>query len=110
MLILKVEKYGVKGDSLLWIKNFLKDRKQRVTIGDSWSNWTPVTSGIPREPIGPNCIFDIIIMLTSYQGSLTTVSNSLQMTQRKFFADDAKMYQKFNTYVQASHRQCNVNN
>ena len=47
-LIYKLEQYGIKGDLLLWIKNFLHDRQQRVTIGDSSSDWTPVTCGIPQ--------------------------------------------------------------
>ena len=38
----------------------------------------------------------------TYQGSLIVVSN--------FFADDAKIYLKVNTQVQANHLQGNVNN
>ena len=53
-LVLKLEQYGIKGYLLLWIKNFLHDRQQRVTIGDSSSNWIPVTSGIPQGSVlGP---------------------------------------------------------
>ena len=37
-LVYKLEQYGIKGDLLLWIKNFLHDRQQRVTIGDSSSD------------------------------------------------------------------------
>ena len=33
-LILKLENYGVMGELLFWIQNFLQDRQQRVTIGD----------------------------------------------------------------------------
>ena len=50
-LILKLEKYCVKGDLFLWIENFLQDRQQRVTIGDSSSDWKPVTSGIPQRSV-----------------------------------------------------------
>ena len=46
-LVYKLEQYGIKGPLILWIKNFLRDRQQRVTIGDSSSDWTPVTSDIP---------------------------------------------------------------
>ena len=53
-LVYKLEQYGIKGNLLLWIKNFFYDRQQRVTIGDSSSDWTPVTSGIPQGSVlGP---------------------------------------------------------
>ena len=60
-LVKKLEQYGIKGDLLLWIKNFLHDRQQRVTIGDSSSDWTPVSSGIPLtgECFRPYLIFNI---------------------------------------------------
>ena len=53
-LVYKLEQYGIKGDLLLRIKNFLHDRQKRVTIGDSSSDWTPVSSGIPQGSVlGP---------------------------------------------------------
>ena len=53
-LVYKLEQYGIKGDLLLWIKNFLNDRQQGVTIGDSSSDWTPVSSCIPQVSVlGP---------------------------------------------------------
>ena len=60
-LVLKLEQYGIKGDLLLWIKNFLHDRQQRVTIGDSSSNWIPVTSGIPQGSVLVPILFLIYI-------------------------------------------------
>ena len=57
-LVYKLEQYGIKGNLLLWIKNFLYYRQQRVTIGDSSSDWTPVTSGIPQGSVlGPILFF-----------------------------------------------------
>ena len=50
-LVYKLEQYGIKGDLLLWMKNFLHDRQQRVTIGDSSSDWAPVSSGIPQGSV-----------------------------------------------------------
>ena len=99
-LILKLEKYGVKGDLLLWIENFLQDKQQRVTIGDDLSDWKPVTSGIPQGSVlGP-------ILFLIYVNDLPGVIDCCF----KFFADDAKMYQKVNTQVQANDLQSNVNN
>ena len=47
-LFKKVQAYGIQGNLLRWIENFLRDRKQRVILGSHKSEWKPVTSGIPR--------------------------------------------------------------
>ena len=46
-LIKKVEAHGIGGDVLRWIKEWLKDRKQRVCINGVKSEWGSVTSGVP---------------------------------------------------------------
>ena len=43
-LLLKLEKYGITGNILNWIKAFLTNRRQRVVLGDTISDWTPVVS------------------------------------------------------------------
>ena len=63
------------GDLLLWIKNFLHDRQQRVIIGDSSSNWIPVTSGIPQGSLLGQILF--LIYIDDLPGAL----DCLQMMQ-----------------------------
>ena len=46
-LIQKLEYYGVKNPVLGWIKAFLSERKQRVIVNGSFSEWREVLSGIP---------------------------------------------------------------
>ena len=79
-LAYKLEQYGIKGDLLLWIKNFLHDRQQRVTIGDSSSDWTPVSSGIPQGSVLGPILF--LIYINDLPGAIDCCI--------KFFADDAK--------------------
>ena len=97
-LVYKLEQYGIKGDLLLWIKNFLHDRQQRVTIGDSSSDWTPVSSGIPQGSVLGPILF--LIYINDLPGAIDC--------RIKFFADDAKLYLKVNSLVQADQLQGNV--
>ena len=97
-LVYKLEQYGIKGDILLWIKNFLHDRQQRVTIGDSSFDWTPVSSGIPQGSVLDPILF--LICINDLPGAIDCFI--------KFFADDAKLYLKVNSLVQADQLQGNV--
>ena len=81
-LVKKLEGYGIKGSLLLWLKNFLKQRQQRVVINGNLSKWTDVLSGIPQGSIlGP-------ILFILYINDLPGVVGSVC----KLFADDCKLY------------------
>ena len=96
-LVCKLEQYGIKGD-LLCIKNFVHGRQQRVAISDSSSDWTPVTSGIPQGSVLGPILF--VIYTDDIQGAIDRC-NSL-------FSDDAKLYLKVNSLVQADQLQGNA--
>ena len=81
-LLKKLEGYGITGKILGWIKNFLTDRKQKVVLNGSHSDWTEVTSGIPQGSVlGP-------ILFTIYINDLPDVVYNMA----KLFADDTKLY------------------
>ena len=46
-LLSKLESYGITGNLLKWIEQFLFNRKQRVRVNNSYSDYSNVTSGIP---------------------------------------------------------------
>ncbi len=46
-LMFKVKELGINGKVYNWIENWLSNRKQRVVINGTASDWTPVTSCIP---------------------------------------------------------------
>ena len=53
-LLLKLIDLGVRQSSLPWISSFLSDRKQRVKLGESISEWAGVNAGVPQKTkLGP---------------------------------------------------------
>ena len=81
-LLLKLEKYGIKGNVLKWIEDFLSERKQRVVLNGKYSNWENVTSGVPQGSVLGPVLF--IIYVNDIPDSLNSFC--------KIFADDTKLY------------------
>ena len=81
-LISKLHGYGIRGKLLDWIKDFLTNRSQYVTINKDSSSKIPVTSGVPQGSVlGPT-------LFIYYINDLPNVASS----SLKIFADDTKAY------------------
>ena len=88
-LLLKVEKYGITGNILGWIKSFLIGRTQQVTINNSKSDKAPVTSGIPQGSVlGP-------LLFVIYINDLPDVVDKDSYIY--LFADDTKVFRQIHT-------------
>ena len=82
-LLVKIERYGIKGKVLRWIREFLNNRKQRVMVNGAHFDWMNITSGIPQGSVlGP-----ILFLITI--NDLPKVVKCLI----KLFADGGKLYQ-----------------
>ena len=81
-LLLKLENYGVRGNLLKWVQDFLSGRTQQVVLEGSCSDTTPVTSGVPQGSVlGPLLFLAFINDLPSRVKSRTGM-----------FADDCLLY------------------
>lgn len=99
-MITKLEGYGIKGELLKWVEDFLCRRNQRVVIGGAPSNWSDVTSGIPQGSVLGPTLFLI------YINDLPDVVKSMV----KLFADDTKLYSVVNNQQEAEELQTDLDN
>ena len=81
-LLFKLKRYGIDDSLLLWFRNFLTNRRQRVAIRGTYSSRATVKSGVPQGTIlGP-------ILFLIYVNDISTKITS----QIKLYADDTKLY------------------
>ena len=86
-LLHKLDHYGIRGSTLLWIQNFLTTRSQKVVVDGSFSDTAHVGSGVPQGTVlGP-------ILFPCYINDLPpSVSSDV-----RHFADDCLLYRPIRT-------------
>ena len=57
--ICKLHSYGVSREACTLIASYLRDRKQRIKLGNSRSEWTELFKGVPQGSILGPLIFNI---------------------------------------------------
>ena len=83
-IIFKLKSYGVEGELLSLLKNYLENREQRVVLNGQTSEWRKIMSGVPQGSVlGP-------LLFLIYINDLPDGINSLC----KIFADDTSLLSK----------------
>ena len=60
-LLVKLKSLGVDGNAWKWLREYLSNRKQMVTVNGNHSSIVPVTSGVPQGSMAP-CYFWFLLI------------------------------------------------
>ena len=82
VLLFKLKTYGVEGDLHLLVKNYLKNRKQRVVLNGQTSEWRKINSGVPQGSVLGPLLF--LIYINDLPDGITSIG--------KIFADDTSLF------------------
>jgi len=83
LLIAKLEAYGFDKNALLFVKDYLKHRKQRTKVNGSYSSWLELLFGVPQGSILGPLLFNIFINDMLYFITDSKIAN---------YADDNTLY------------------
>ena len=85
----------LNGDIYSWLRSYLSNRKQYVSINETNSNTLPTNIGIPQgSTLGP-------LLFILY---INDMANSLSYTKIIHFADDSTLYKSYNKTTDISHQ------
>ena len=91
-LLSKLTSYGITGNTKNWIKSFLSNRKQRVSVNGALWDITDVTSGVPQGSVLGPVLF--LLYINDIDGN---IKSSIHL-----FADDSIIYRQISNKTKPS--------
>ena len=82
-LLDKLKGSGIRGRLLLWLKSYLTDRQQRVTINGARSPWGKILAGVPQGSVLGPLLFLIFI---------NDITHVIRRCNIRLFADDTCLF------------------
>ena len=83
-LLYKLETYGIEGQLLSLLKNYLENREQRVVLNGQTSDWKKINSAVPQGSVLGPLLF--LIYINDLPDGITSIC--------KIFADDTSLFSK----------------
>ena len=95
-LLNKIKAHGIGGKVFNWIRAWISDRKQRVTINGVKSKWGNVTSGVPQGSVLGPLLFIIYIndLDNGVSSDISKFADDTKIGRPIRSADDSKMLQE----------------
>ena len=91
-LLIKLQRYGIRGENLSWIEDFLFGRTQKVVMDGEESNACDALSGVPQGSVlGP------VLFLLYINDIITDVDSKINL-----FADGCALYREIKSAEDAS--------
>ena len=87
----KLSKFGIKGNMLDWIQNFLLDRKINVKIGTSTSDYQELENGSPQGSVISPTLFNAIMQTLKDALNKLMTELGIDLSQ---FADDSAIWKQ----------------
>ena len=82
-LVNKLKTFSLETKAVLWLKDYLSDRRQRVMVNGDFSNWDTIKYGVPQGSILGPLLF---IMFTN------DMVDSMRNSNVLLYADDTVIY------------------
>ena len=95
ILLSKLSAYGLSDNSVLLLKSYLSDRKQRIKIGSVVSSWANINKGVPQGSILGPLLFNVFINDIFYFIKTCTLYNYADDNTLSFHSPDFSELIKF---------------
>ena len=93
----KIESYGISGETLSWIREFLHERRQKVVIKGESSSWNDVNNGVPQGSVLGTIVFILFIneLPANIQSSIYLFADDTKVFNPLISSHEANKFQQY---------------